>query len=155
MLTHIRQVATLLGYGKPQVLDVFKNTLPTRLYWVLFPIGDLRQDIETAKRILTKEKINRQLAGQSSSTPFMNITDGYVSKNVTFDTQDGLEEKIDRLISILSKLTTQDERKNKQLNPKMYQGKGRGQTRKFYSRHSHDQRNYQKRYRSNSGDRRI
>ena len=24
----IRQVATLLGYGEPQVLEVFKNTLP-------------------------------------------------------------------------------------------------------------------------------
>ena len=24
----IRQVATLLGYGEPQILEVFKNTLP-------------------------------------------------------------------------------------------------------------------------------
>ena len=29
----IRQVATLLGYEEPQILEVFKNTLPTRLYW--------------------------------------------------------------------------------------------------------------------------
>ena len=29
--TCIRQVAILLGYGKPQVLEVFKTTLPTRL----------------------------------------------------------------------------------------------------------------------------
>ena len=85
-VTCIRQVATLLGYGKPQVLEVFKNTLPTRLYWVLFPIEDLRLAVETAKRILTKEKIDRQLAGQSSSTPFMNVRDGYNSKKVvTFD----------------------------------------------------------------------
>ena len=67
-VTHIRKVATLLGYGDPQVLEVFKNTLPTRLYWVLFPIEDLRQAVETGKRILMKEKIDRQLAGQSSST---------------------------------------------------------------------------------------
>ena len=33
----IRQVATLLGYGEPQILEVFKNTLPTKLYWILFP----------------------------------------------------------------------------------------------------------------------
>ena len=26
----IRQVATLLGYGEPQILEVFKNTLPTK-----------------------------------------------------------------------------------------------------------------------------
>ena len=38
---HIRQVATLLGYGEPQILEVFKNTLPIRLYWVLFPLDNL------------------------------------------------------------------------------------------------------------------
>ena len=57
-VTHIRQVAPLLGYGELKILEVFKNTLPTKLYWVLFPIDDLRQVIESAKRILTKEKID-------------------------------------------------------------------------------------------------
>ena len=52
-VTCIRQVATHLGYGEPQILEVFKNTHPTKLYWVLFPIEDLRQAVETAKRILT------------------------------------------------------------------------------------------------------
>ena len=56
----ISQVATLLGYGELQILEVFKNTLPTKLYQVLFPIEDLRQAVETAKRILTKEKLDRQ-----------------------------------------------------------------------------------------------
>ena len=55
-VTCIRQVALLLGYGEQQVFEVFKNTLPSRLYWVLFPIEDLRQAIETAKRILTERK---------------------------------------------------------------------------------------------------
>ena len=32
----IRQLANHLGYQEPQVLEVFKNTLPTKLYWVLF-----------------------------------------------------------------------------------------------------------------------
>ena len=75
-----------------------------RLYWVLFPIEDLRFVVETAKRILTREKIDRQLAGQSSSTPFMNIRDRYNSKKVvTFDTQDQLDDKIDKLTSMMSK----------------------------------------------------
>ena len=52
-ITNIRQVATLLGYGEPQVLEDLK-TLPSRLYWVLFPVDDLRQSVETAKRILYK-----------------------------------------------------------------------------------------------------
>ena len=60
-VTCIRQVAALLGYGEPQMLEVFKNTLPTKLYWILFPIEDLKQEVETAKRILTKEKLDRQL----------------------------------------------------------------------------------------------
>ena len=37
----IRQIATLLGYQEPQILEVFKNTLPTKLYLVLFPIVEL------------------------------------------------------------------------------------------------------------------
>ena len=37
----------------------------------------------------------------------MNIKDGYVSKKVTFDTQDGLEDKVERLTSMRNKLTTQ------------------------------------------------
>ena len=65
----IRQVTTPLGYQEQQILEIFKNTLPTRLYWVLFPMIDLQQAVETVKRMLTKEKIDRQVAGQSSSTP--------------------------------------------------------------------------------------
>ena len=45
-IPHIRQVATLLGYGEPQSLEVFKNTLPTKLYWVIFPLDDLRQVVD-------------------------------------------------------------------------------------------------------------
>ena len=80
------------------MLEVIKNTLPIRLYCVPFPVDNLRLAVETNKRILTKEKIDRQLAGQSSSTPFMNIRDGYNSKKVvTFDTQDGLDDKLDKI----------------------------------------------------------
>ena len=50
-VTCIRQVATLLGHGEPQSLEVFKTTLTTKLYWVLFPIENLTQTVETVKRI--------------------------------------------------------------------------------------------------------
>ena len=53
-VTCIRQVAALLGYGESHILKVFKTTLPTKLYWILFPIETLRQAVEMAKRILTK-----------------------------------------------------------------------------------------------------
>ena len=46
----IKQVANLLGYGEPHILEVFKNTLLTKLYWILFPIKDLRQAVDMAKK---------------------------------------------------------------------------------------------------------
>ena len=45
----IKQVARLLGYEDPHVLEVFKNTMPNRLYWVLFLINNLHVAVETAK----------------------------------------------------------------------------------------------------------
>ena len=79
-MIRIRQVATLLGYGEPQILEVFKNILPTKLYWILFPIEDLRQAVEMAKRILTKEKLDKQLTGQTSTSPFMSVRDGQIEE---------------------------------------------------------------------------
>ena len=83
----IRLVATLLGYGEPQILEVFKNTLPTKLYWILFPIEDLRQAVDTANRILTKEKLDKQLIGQTSTSPFLSVRDG-TERRVSFNTRD-------------------------------------------------------------------
>ena len=91
-MIRIRQVATLLGYGEPQILEVFKNTLPTKLYWVLFPIEDLRQAVETVKRILTKEKLDRQLTGQTSTSPLMNIRDRN-DKRVSFNARDEMGDQ--------------------------------------------------------------
>ena len=107
-LHHIRQVAALLGYGEPQILEVFKNTLPTKLYWIVFPIEDLRQAIETAKGILTKEKLDRQLTRQTSSSPFMNIREGQNSRRVSFDTRVDLGDKIDKLVVMIGKLAAKE-----------------------------------------------
>ena len=67
----VKQVAALLDYGEPEILELFKNTLPSRLYFLLYQIDNLNTMIKTAKRILTKEKIDKQKTGQSSATPFM------------------------------------------------------------------------------------
>ena len=58
-----------------QMSEVFKNTLPSKLYWVLFPIETLRVVVDTTKRMLTKEKIDNQLVGQTASTPIMSVRD--------------------------------------------------------------------------------
>ena len=61
---------------------------------------DLRQAVEMVKRILTKEKIDRLLAGQ-----------------VPFDMTDGMEQKIDKLLVIIGKLVTEDEGQNRPFKP--------------------------------------
>ena len=55
---HIRQVATLLGYGEPQILEVFKDTLSTKYIGYYF----CRRN---GKENLTKEEIDSQLTRQS------------------------------------------------------------------------------------------
>ena len=76
---------------------------------------DLRQAVETAKRILLKEKIDRQLAGQTSPTPLMSIRDN-CSKRVTFDMTDNIEQKIDQLMLMMGKLVTEDKGRTNHLN---------------------------------------
>ena len=58
-VNRIKQVAILLNYDEPQILELFKNTLPSTFYWVLFSINNLRVAIDVTKRVLTKEKIDR------------------------------------------------------------------------------------------------
>ena len=55
----IKQVAALLNYGEPQTLELFKNTLPSKLYWILFPINNLKDTVDAVKRVLTKEKLDK------------------------------------------------------------------------------------------------
>ena len=136
-------MAALLGYREPQILEVFKNTLPTKLYRILFPIEDLRQAVETAKRILTKEKLDKQLTRQSSSSPFMSIREGH-SRRVSFDTREELGNKIDKLVVMVGKLAAKDSGKVRQCKPQIHQNRGRGQNRGY------NQRNYQNRYRSDN-----
>ena len=42
--------------GEPQIYELFKTTMPTRFYWVTFPIIDLKQANDTVKRVITIEK---------------------------------------------------------------------------------------------------
>ena len=117
-------------------MAVFKNTLPTKLYWILFSIEDLRQAVETAKRILTKEKLDKQLTGQTSTSPCINIRDG-TERNVSFDARDGLGDKIDKLTVMMSRLVAKDSYEKRPFKPQIY--KSRGQSR------SYNQRGYQNR----------
>ena len=135
----IRQVATLLGYGEPQVLEVFKNT--TKLYWIQFPTEDLRQAVETAKRILTKEKLDKQLTGQTLTSHFMNIRDR-VERKVSFNARDELGDKIDKLKVMISRLAAKNNNEKRPFKPQIY--KSRGSYPQSQDR-SYSQRGYQNR----------
>ena len=87
------------------------------MYQIIFPIEDLRQAVEAAKRILTKQKIDRQLSGQSLSPPFMSIKDNH-NRKVTFDTGDELGDKIDKLTVVIGRLAAKDRESGRQFKPR-------------------------------------
>ena len=55
-VNRITQVAALFCYGEPHILEVLKNTVPSRLYWIFYPINELRVAVETAKKSINQRK---------------------------------------------------------------------------------------------------
>ena len=123
-----------------------KKTLPTKLYWILFPIEDLRQAVETAKRILTKEKLDKQLTGQTSTSPFINIRDG-TERKVLFSASNELVDKIDKLTAMMGRQAVKDSNDKRAFKPQIY--KSRGSYPQGPSR-TYNERNYQNRSRLGS-----
>ena len=39
----VKQVTTLLNYGEPQIQELLKNTLPIRLYYMVYNMDNLRE----------------------------------------------------------------------------------------------------------------
>ena len=88
----------------------------------MFSIDNLRDAVKTAKRFLTKEKIDRQMTGQSS-TPFMKLTDKK-RKSVTFNAKDALEktsENMERMTALMDKMYIKLEQKDVPYKPQIYQ----------------------------------
>ena len=124
-----KQVAILLNYDEPEILELFKNTLPSRLYWVLFSINNLREAVNVAKRLLTKEKVEMQLSGQSSSTtPFVKVgfVNNFNTKTVSFNTQDPIQEQLDILTLMVYNMYIQKEGNNRPFQPQINQKRKRG-----------------------------
>ena len=101
-------------------------------------VNNLRYAIDLAKRVLTKEKLDRQLAGQSP-TPFMrassnesHFTSNSNKRGVTFDTMETLERNsdcIDKLMSPVSTMKMTIDKKQSPYKPKIYQGRSKNQNR--------------------------
>ena len=85
---------------------------------------------------MTKEKLNRQLTGQSS-TPFMKVisndnhpTQNYHKMGVAFDAMETLERNsdcIERLTSLVSDMKMTMDRKQLPYKPKVHQGRSQNQ----------------------------
>ena len=98
----------------------------------MFPIDNLHEAVETAKRFLTKEKIDRQMTGQSS-TPFMKLTEKK-RKSVTFDARDALEktsENMERMMALIDKMYIKLDQKEVPYKPQICQ-RDRGQNRRQF-----------------------
>ena len=79
----------------------------------MYPIDNLRLAVETAKRVLAKEKIDRQRNSDS----------------------------IDKLTSLVSKMNMKMDKQDTQYKPQVYQGRRRGQNRHEYRQNNYQPRN--------------
>ena len=101
---------------------------------MLYQVDDLRVVVETAKRLLTKEQMDK-MARQSSTSPFMQVNQGSpkgkdkMEKKVSFSTVEAMKtttDSIERLASLMDKMDTKLDRREDQYRPRIYQGRSRG-----------------------------
>ena len=100
--------------------------------------------------MLTKEKIDKQRTGQSSTSPFMKASQESkknYEKGVSIGALEIIErnsDSIDKLMSLVNKMNMKIDKKQTQYRPRIYQGRNRGC--------DHRQENYRSRERSYSRD---
>ena len=112
------------------------------MYWVLFPIDNLREAVETAKRFLPKEKIDRQMTGQSS-TPVMKLSDKKSKKTVLFNARDVLErnsKNMEQMTALMDKMYIKLDQKDVSYKLQIYQKRGRGQNRQNFRQNNNNWR---------------
>ena len=132
---------------------------------MVYHINNLREAVETAKHMLTKEQIDKQKSRQTSASPFMKGNHQSPQKNgksVSFSVMETIQKQsdsIDKLTSLMNEVSSKLDRKENsaQYKPRVHQGRNRGcgqrQNRygsrdRFYSREGlynsgRNRRNYQ------------
>ena len=107
---------------------MFKNPLPSKLYWILFSINNLRVAVDIAKRVLNKERLDKQLMGQTSNTsPFMKLRDTtHSGQKVSIKPQD-----LETMTSMMYNMSLQQDKAKKPFKPQVYQRRGRGQRQNY------------------------
>ena len=101
---------------------------------MLYHIDNLREAVEMAKRILTKEQTDKK-AGQSSASPFMQVSQGIskskdkAEKKASFSAVEAMErttDSLERLATLTDRMDTKLDRREDQYRPRVYQGRSRG-----------------------------
>ena len=94
----------------------------------MFPINNLREAVYTAKRVLNKEKLDKQLTGQASNTsPFMKLRDTtHSGQKVSIKPQD-----LETMTSMMYNMSLHQDKAKKQFKPQVYQRRGRGQRQNY------------------------
>ena len=116
---------------------------------MLYQIDDLRMAVETAKRLLTKEQIDKT-SGQATASPFMKTSQensrskSKNEKKVSFSAVEAMERITDSIERLASLMDTKLDRRDDQYRPRIYQGRNRGR--------GYRQNNYRSRNRSYSRD---
>ena len=107
---------------------MFKNTLPNKLYWILFLINNQIEAVDTTKRVLNKEKLDNQLTGQASNTsPLMKLRHTtHSSQRVSIKPQ-----HVENMTSMMYNMSLQQDKAKKPFKPQVYQRRGRGQRQKI------------------------
>ena len=89
---------------------------------MLYHIDNLREAVEMAKRVLSKEQMDKK-AGQSSTSPFMQISQSSsknrdkMEKKVSFSAVEAMKkttDSIERLASLMDRMDTKLDRREDQ-----------------------------------------
>ena len=136
-VTRVKQIAVLLNYGDPEMLELLRNTLQSRLYYLIYRENNLEEVIEIAKTVLTKEKLEKEKTGQATVSSFMHASmdrsrRSRSRRGLSFDALDTKEsidknrDSINKLTSVVNKIDMKLDRREALYRPTVYQNRNRG-----------------------------
>ena len=114
---------------------------------MVYNINNLREAVDTAKCMLTKEQIDGHKSGKAASSPFIKVNQqNSKKKGVTFDAMETIQKQgdsIDELTSLMNELSSKLDRKDNstQYKPGIHPGRNRG-CRQMQNRYSSRERSY-------------
>ena len=101
--------------------------------------------MDAAKRVLTNEKLDKQLSGQTANiTPFMKMGGTvHPGKKMSIKPKESIEERLENLTSMMYKMSIQQEEGKKPFKTQVYSKRGRGQRRQNFGRSRNNDRQRQ------------